>query len=79
MGLSDAIRDRAMAISENRDIKNLFSGRQANVGAAVVLAFAAGCEKYYLNAVNYAQVGECLQNDICIIAKSIFKIRSGYV
>jgi hypothetical protein len=57
LGLSDAIRGRAIAISENRDVKNLFSGRQANIGAAVVLAFASACEKYYVDRVRYAQVG----------------------
>ena len=56
MELSDAIRDRAIAISENRYVKNLFSGKQANVGAAVVLSFAAAYEKYYLDPVHYAQV-----------------------
>ena len=56
MGLSDTIRDRAIAISENREVKNLFSGKRANVGAAVVLAFAAAREKYYLDAAHYVRV-----------------------
>jgi transcription initiation factor TFIIIB Brf1 subunit/transcription initiation factor TFIIB len=56
MGLSDTIRDRAMAISENHDIKNLFSGRQANVGAAVILAFAASRENYDLSSGHYARI-----------------------
>jgi hypothetical protein len=55
IGLSDAIRDRAMVIAENSDVQNVFSGRRANIGAAVVLSFAAGCEKYFLDSVRYAQ------------------------
>jgi hypothetical protein len=74
LSLNDVIRDRALLILENRDVQNLFSGKRANVGAAVVLAFAAACEKYNLDKVHYARVANISLGTFVSSQKGFFNL-----
>lgn len=73
LGLSDKILNRALLISENRDVQNLFSGKQPNAAAAVVLEFSAACEKYYLAVVDYARVANVSVSTLALSRKAFCK------
>jgi transcription initiation factor TFIIIB Brf1 subunit/transcription initiation factor TFIIB len=55
MGLSDAIRDRAVEICQHPNVENLFLGKRPSSWAAIVLSFAAECEECYLGTAPYAE------------------------
>lgn len=73
MGLSDAIRDRAISISECDKIENVFSGKRANVAAAVILSFAAECEERYLGSAPYAEAANVGTSTIALSQKVLLK------
>jgi transcription initiation factor TFIIIB Brf1 subunit/transcription initiation factor TFIIB len=73
MGLSDAVRDRAISISECDKIENVFSGKRANIAAAVILSFAAECEERYLGSAPYAEAANVGTSTIASSQKALLR------
>ena len=71
MGLSDAIRDRAIAISKCVEIENFFVGRIAHIAAAVILSFAAEREGHYLGNALYAKAADVSTSTIASSQKEL--------
>src|SRR5208282_1661534 len=74
MGLSDAIRDRAISISKCNEIENVFAGKRANVAAAVILSFAAECEEHYLGSAPYSEAANVGVSTIVSAQKALLEV-----
>jgi transcription initiation factor TFIIIB Brf1 subunit/transcription initiation factor TFIIB len=74
LGLGKAIEERAIAISKVEDVKDAFSGKRANVVAAVIISFAAECEEHYLGSVPYAEAANVSEMTIKTAQKDLLKV-----
>jgi transcription initiation factor TFIIIB Brf1 subunit/transcription initiation factor TFIIB len=74
MGLSDAIRDRAVEISQHPDVENLFLGRRPSSWAAIVLSFAAQCENCHLATAPYAEAANVNLNTLIHGQKAMLQV-----
>jgi transcription initiation factor TFIIIB Brf1 subunit/transcription initiation factor TFIIB len=74
MGLSDAIRDRAVEISQHPDVENLFLGRRPSSWAAIVLSFAAQCENFHLATAPYAEAANVNLNTLIHGQKAMLQV-----
>ena len=74
MGLNHAIRDRAISISKCDEIVNIFSGKRANIAAAVILSYAAECEEHYLGSAPYAEAANVGTSTIASSQKMLLRV-----
>jgi len=74
LGLSDAVRERAVAIANTAEVKDLFAGKRPNVIAAVVLSFAAECENVFKSGGLYAKAASVSDNTILNNRRALLRL-----
>jgi transcription initiation factor TFIIIB Brf1 subunit/transcription initiation factor TFIIB len=72
--LDEAVRERAIAIANTAEVKDLFTGKRPNAIAAVVLSFAAECEGVYKGSEPYAKASGMSDATIQSSQRMLFRL-----